>query len=96
MPFGAWTVEPSIGMHYRSGGLGTYLYGIEAGDDGDPFRIDPHIVPFATLTAGFELSDHWTLLVGLSGEYLPDAVTDCPLVDDSYTATSVLGITYTS
>lgn len=95
VPLGAWTFQPSLGIHYRSKGLGTYLYGVEADDSQTPFRVDDHVVPFANLTADVALNERWSAIVGISGEYLPDAVTDSPLVDDHYTFGTVLGLSFT-
>lgn len=94
IPLGAWTFQPSLGVHYRSQGLGTYLYGIEADDDQDPFRVDDHLSPFASLTASVDLSEQWSAIALVGGEYLPDAVTDSPLIDDNYTINTIFGLTF--
>lgn len=94
---GDWEFAASIGGAYRSGGLGTYLYGVKNGDEDsglDAFRVDGHVVPQLELGANYNLSDSWTILSGISAEYLPDAVTDSPAVEDAYEFSTILGLTY--
>ena len=94
---GDWEFAASIGGAYRSGGLGTYLYGVENGDEDsglEAFRVDGHVVPQLELGVNYNLSDSWTILSGISVEYLPDAVTDSPAVEDAYELSAILGLTY--
>ncbi len=92
-----WEFEASIGAAYRSGGLGTYLYGVKNDDEDsglDAFRVNGHVVPQLELGANYNLSDSWTILSGISAEYLPDAVTDSPAVEDAYELSTILGLVY--
>ncbi|MGI9488422.1 MAG: MipA/OmpV family protein [Geminicoccaceae bacterium] len=94
---GDWEFEASIGGAYRSGGLGTYLYGVKNDDEDsglDAFRVDGHVVPQLELGANYNLSDSWTILSSISAEYLPDAVTDSPAVEDAYEVSTIIGLIY--
>lgn len=94
---GDWEFEASIGSAYRSGGLGTYLYGVKNGDEDsglDAFRVGGHVVPQLEINVNYNLSESWTIVSGASAEYLPDAVTDSPAVEDAYELSSFLGLSY--
>ena len=60
----------------------------------DAFRVDGHVVPQLELGANYNLSDSWTILSSISAEYLPDAVTDSPAVEDAYEVSTIIGLIY--
>lgn len=91
-----WELGMAVGAAYRSGGLGTFLYGVEQGDGNlDAFRVDGHVVLQLELSASYSLGEHWTILSGMTADQLPDAVTDSPVVMDSYELLGFVGLGYT-
>lgn len=94
---GAFSLGGRIGVTWMDANLATYSYGIrtsEAGGSLAAYRVDAALIPSIGLQATYALSPS-TMLVGrVSAEFLPDGVTDSPIVARDSVVSAMVGLRY--
>ncbi|MEM6589011.1 MAG: MipA/OmpV family protein [Pseudomonadota bacterium] len=87
----------SAGTKYQNSDLANYTWGVFADeviagrpvyDTGDVF------VPFLSVGAARPLSENLTLIGNIRADFLPDAVSDSPIVDESTPVSLGVGLSY--
>ncbi|MEO0774686.1 MAG: MipA/OmpV family protein [Pseudomonadota bacterium] len=87
----------SAGTKYQSSDLANYTWGVFANeviagrpayDTGDVF------IPFVSVGAARPISEKLTLIGNIRADFLPDAVSDSPIVDESTPVSLGVGLSY--
>lgn len=93
---------PSAGMRWKSENLVDYYYGVQADEvrfNPAPARLaydgDDAVDPYIRMAVRRKLLPRWSLLAAAQYEWLDDAITDSPIVDEGYEASFLLGLLYT-
>lgn len=97
VPFGRQPLMAAAGVTWLSGDLSRYTYGVLASEaaGGRP-AYDPGsvVIPHISLSAMFPIADRASLVGSVRAEYLPDAITDSPIVDEDLGLSTFLGLTF--
>ncbi|APX13460.1 hypothetical protein BWR18_18585 [Tateyamaria omphalii] len=97
IPLGRTPLLVSAGLTWLSDDLARYSYGVLASEAlaGRP-EYDPGdvIIPHIALTSVFPINDRVNLVGSVRAEFLPDEVTDSPIVDEDIGVSTFLGLTY--
>lgn len=83
------------GMSWKSEGLGSYLFGVEddeATADRPEYQLDGSVTPYLSLSSGYALSDVARLVGSVKVEFLPDEVTDSPIIEDDTVTSGFVGV----
>ena len=93
--FGRLGVTASAGANWQSSGLAEYQWGVFA-SEATPTRaaFDPGavVIPELSVEAAYSLDGDWTAIGSIRSEFLPDAVTDSPIVEDDLSVSIGLGL----
>ncbi len=95
LALGAVPLNVTGGMSWKSQGLGSYLYGVEDGEataDRPEYDLDGSVTPYLSLSSGFALSEAAQLVGSVRVEFLPDGVTDSPIVEDDTVTSGFVGV----
>lgn len=90
-------VDFSAGGAWQSGDLSRYIWGVseaEARSDRPAYDPGAVIVPFVGLRGTMPLGDNWSLLGTLRADFLPDDVTDSPIIEDDTLVSGGLGVQF--
>ncbi len=94
---GAWTVLPGVGVSWMSADLARYHFGTldrEEARGVTPYRPGTAVVPDVGVFATRRMGERWSLQGGLQYRFLPDELSDSPLLNDDGVAVVVLGMSY--
>lgn len=83
------------GMSWKSEGLGSYLFGVEkdeATDDRPAYDVDSSVTPFVTFSSGYAFNDSVRLIGSVRVEFLPDEVTNSPIIEDDTITSGFVGV----
>ncbi len=90
-------ISLSAGIDWQSSDLAQYAWGVYADEAtvGRP-AYDPGdvVIPFVAAQAVYPLSQRVVLIGGVEAQFLPDAVTDSPIVEDDVTVSGFVGLSY--
>ncbi len=99
----AFSPTPRLGIAVQAGAtwmdsdLATYSFGIrpsEATDMLAAYKIEDTVVLSLGLQSRYALTDHVSLIGGLSVEFFPDRVTDSPIVNREVLTSGMIGFRY--
>ncbi len=97
LPLGRVPVSLSAGFSWQSEDLSAYLWGVGAGETapGRP-AYDPGdaLIPFLGIGTFYPLSERVSLIGTARAEFLPEAVTDSPIVEDDVVISAFVGVGY--
>ena len=94
---GRLPMQVFAGATWRSEELSEYMYGVLPGEAqaGRPaYAPGSTIVPYIGASAAFPLSDSTSLFGAVRAEFLQDAITDSPIIDDSASVGVQLGLRF--
>ncbi len=89
---------PSAALRWRSRNLVDYYYGVRAEEAAPgrlPYTGDDTFTPLVRLTVRRKVTEKWSALGAAQYEWLGSEITDSPIIDDDYTVSFMLGLTYT-
>ena len=96
---GRLTVVPSGGLLFASSDFNDYYYGVSRGESARSglaeYSPGASVTPFVGLSAGFDLSSHWSLFASWKVTFPGDEIKDSPMVDRSSQHIFGGGVTYT-
>lgn len=90
-------IGAQVGATWMDQKLATYTYGVrpsEAGGGLAAYAVKESVIPSVGIDASFALTDHATVVGGLSAEFLPDSVTASPIVKRDAVVSATLGLRY--
>lgn len=97
VPLGRQILLASAGATWLSGDLAQYTYGVLPGEAiaGRP-SYDPGsvVIPHISLSTVFPVSERARIIGSVRAEFLPDAVTDSPIVDADVGISSFVGLSF--
>lgn len=83
---GGWSIKPTVGVTWQSEEVTDYYYGVrdsEVTASRAAFKGESAIIPHVDVDFVTNLGKNWKAGLNLDYQYLPDEITDSPLVDDS-------------
>lgn len=92
-----FTVGARLGATWMDADLATYSYGVLPGEATGPlsaYRVKASVIPSIGLNASYALSDSVSLTGALETGFLPDSVTDSPIVRRDTVTSVMLGMRY--
>lgn len=92
-----FTVGARLGATWMDADLATYSYGVlpgEATGSLPAYRVKASVIPSISLNASYALSDTVSLTGGLETSFLPDSVTNSPIVKRETVTSVMLGMRY--
>ena len=95
LALGAVPLSLTGGMSWKSDDLGSYLFGVERDEataDRPEYELDGSVTPYLSLSSGYPLSGAATLVGSVKVEFLPDEVTDSPIVEDDTVTSGFVGV----
>ena len=87
----------AAGATWRSGDLSAELYGVypwEARDDRPRYEPGATTVPFVSVGAVYPLTQNLRFIANLRAEFLPDSVSDSPIIDQNAAVGAQFGLLY--
>ncbi|WP_424973407.1 MipA/OmpV family protein [Dinoroseobacter sp. S124A] len=87
----------SAGAAWQSGDLSRYVWGVgsdEARVGRDAYDPGDVVVPFVGLRGVMPIGENWSILGTLRADFLPDAVTDSPIIEDDTLVSGGLGVEF--
>jgi outer membrane protein len=94
---GSVRLDWSAGAAWQSGELSRYVWGVsetEARTGRAAYDPGTVIVPFVGLRGVMPLGENWSVLGTLRADFLPDAVTDSPIIEDDTLISGGLGVQF--
>lgn len=85
------------GAYWRDSNLNTYLYGVyvdEARPDRPAYRIEEGFSPFAGLMLRYPVIDKVEVVMASEVEFLPDRITDSPIIARQIVPSAFIGMFY--
>ena len=92
---GGFTFVPQLSLKWQSDDLVDYYYGVRADEASawrPAYRADAALTPELSLLATRRFGPHWTLYARVGHAWLPDEVTDSPIVADDSRTTVMVGL----
>lgn len=92
-----FTVGAKLGATWMDADLATYSYGVlsaEANGSLAAYRVGDSVIPTISINASYALSDKVSLMGGVETSFLPDSVTDSPIVQRDTLTSVVMGLRY--
>jgi len=92
-----WTFKPAAGVTWQSDEVTDYYYGVrdsEVTANRAAFKGDSAVIPHAGLDVTTGLGEDWKAGLNMNYQYLPDEITDSPLVDDEHAFTASARLSY--
>jgi MipA family protein len=92
-----FTVGARLGATWMDADLATYSYGVlpgEATGSLPAYRVKASVIPSISLNASYALSDTVSLTGALETSFLPDSVTDSPIVQRDTVTSVMMGLRY--
>ena len=99
----AFSPTPRLGIAVQAGAtwmdnnLATYSFGIRSDEATEmlaAYRIEDTVVPSLGVLSRYALTDRVSLIGGLSVEFLPDRVTDSPIINREVLTSGMIGLRY--
>jgi len=90
-------LEFSAGAAWQSADLSAFIWGVSASEalGGRPaYAPGDAVIPFAAVNAFYPLNDNWTLIGTARADFLPNEVSNSPIVDEDNIFSLILGVTY--
>lgn len=93
-----WTLVPGVGVTWSSKNQTDYYYGVSDNESRrsglDSYSAGNSFAPYVELTANYRFNPNWNAF--MTGRYisLSSEVKDSPMVDKSYTAILLTGVSY--
>ena len=97
IPIAGQPVILSAGAKWQDAKRSKYVYGVYAEEvTSTRAAYDPGatVVPYVSVNTFFDLTDRVNAFVNVSATFLPDSVTDSPIVSEKTTLTAILGLAY--
>jgi outer membrane protein len=94
---GAWTWRPSVSVAWRSAQLNNYYYGVRASEATTTraaYEAGAGFEARVGLQTTYELSQHWSLLSGVSATLLSSNVSNSPIVKHRVLPSVYVGAVY--
>lgn len=94
---GSVRLDWSAGAAWQSGDLSRYVWGVsDAEARAGRSAYDPGgvLVPFVGLRGMMPLSENWSVLGTLRADFLPDTVTDSPIIEDDTLISGGVGVQF--
>jgi outer membrane protein len=95
--FNKLTLSPSGGLIWQSDNLANYYYGVRA-DEARPGRRTYHVGDstnwFVGLRAEYQPDERWTLMAGVTYQFLDSKIRKSPIVDDDFVISFLAGAMY--
>jgi MipA family protein len=91
------TIGAKAGATWMDSDLATYSYGVlpaEASGSLAAYRVGTSVIPSIGINASYALADHVSLTGGVEVSFLPDSVTDSPIVKRDTLTSVVIGMRY--
>jgi len=96
--FGRWELAPQIGLTYQDSSFVNYYFGVRTSEFQPglrpAYKPGSAITPSARLGYSYRINDRWFLTASAAVRFLPDEITDSPLVDRDTTTSFSLGVSY--
>lgn len=92
-----FTVGAKVGATWMDSDLATYSYGVlpaEASGSLAAYRVGESVIPSISINASYALADHVSLTGGLETSFLPQSVTDSPIVKRDTLTSALIGLRY--
>ena len=92
-----FTVGAKAGVTWMDADLATYTYGVlpaEASGSLAAYRVGDSVIPSISVNASYALADHVSLTGGVETSFLPESVTDSPIVKRDTLTSVVVGLRY--
>lgn len=92
-----FTIGAKLGATWMDADLATYSYGVlpaEANGSLAAYRVGDSVIPSIGINASYALSDQVSLMGGVETSFLPDNVTDSPIVLRDTLTSVMLGLSY--
>lgn len=92
-----FTVGARMGATWMDADLATYSYGVlpgEATGSLSAYRVKASVIPSISLNASYALSDTVSLTGGLETTFLPNSVTNSPIVKRDTVTSVMMGMRY--
>lgn len=92
-----FSIAAQAGATWMDRKLATYTYGVlpnEARAGLAAYSVNEALIPTVALNANYALTDHTSLVGGLTADFLPDSVTASPIVKRDYVVSAMLGLRY--
>lgn len=90
-----FSIGAQAGATWMDRKLATYTYGVlpnEARAGLAAYSVNEALIPSVSLDADYALTDRTALVGGLTADFLPDGVTESPIVKRDYVVTVRLGL----
>ncbi|MHC4119121.1 MAG: MipA/OmpV family protein [Planctomycetota bacterium] len=90
-------LRPMAGVSWRSDNLNNYYYGVRAKEarPGRPqYKSGESINPFAGVGLDYRLAERWSIFAMFRNEWLPNEITDSPIIDQDNVISVILGLVY--
>lgn len=91
------TLGATVGATWMDADLATYSYGVlpaEASGSLAAYRVRDSVIPTISINASYAVSDNVSLMGGVETSFLPDSVTDSPIVKRDTLTSVVIGLRY--
>ena len=95
--FGDITVEASAGAAWQSSDLSSYIWGVsstESRPNRRAYTPGSVVIPYASISAVMPFTERWTLVSTLRADFLPDEVSNSPIIDQNNIYSAAFGLTY--
>ncbi len=92
-----FTIGAKAGATWMDADLATYSYGVfpaEASGSLAAYRVGDSVTPSISIKASYALADHISLTGGVETSFLPESVTDSPIVKRETLTSVVIGLRY--
>jgi MipA family protein len=90
-------LTPAVGALYHDDNFNEFYYGVrpsEARPTRSVYYSGDAVNWYAQLMANFMITENWTFTASVRYEWLPDEVTDSPIVGRDYTVSTIAGVYY--
>ncbi len=94
---GSLPVILGAGARWQSSDLGRYLYGVRASEvtaTRPEYTPDDAILPYISIGSLMPVSDTVRLTANLRADFLPETVTDSPIIDEDVKVGFLVGVIY--
>jgi MipA family protein len=92
-----FSLGAKVGATWMDKKLATYSYGVLPGEAraGLPaYEVKESVIPTISLETAYTLSDHTTFVGSLSADFLPNSVTNSPIVKEDTVVSAMIGLRY--
>lgn len=91
------SIGAKAGATWMNADLATYTYGVlpaEASGSLAAYRVGDSVIPSISINASYALADHVSLTGGVETSFLPESVTDSPIVKRKTLTSAMIGLRY--